>query len=96
MLEYAEYCGNFYGTPRAQVEAWLDEGLDVVLEIEVQGAKKVMAKCPEAVSVFILSPSFGVLEKRLRRRATDSEELSKSGWPPPGGKSSKRRITTIW
>ena len=47
MLEYAEYCGNFYGTPRAQVEAWLDEGLDVVLEIEVQGAKKVMAKCPE-------------------------------------------------
>ena len=49
-------------------------GLDVVLEIEVQGAKKVMAKCPEAVSVFILPPSFGVLEKRLRRRATDSEE----------------------
>ena len=45
MLEYAEYCGNFYGTPRAQVETWLDEGLDVVLEIEVQGAKKVMAKC---------------------------------------------------
>ena len=74
VLEYAEYCGNFYGTPRAQVEAWLDEGLDVVLEIEVQGAKKVMAKCPEAVSVFILPPSFAVLEKRLRRRATDSEE----------------------
>ena len=66
VLEYAEYCGNFYGTPRAQVETWLDEGLDVVLEIEVQGAKKVMAKCPEAVSVFILPPSFAVLEKRLR------------------------------
>lgn len=97
VLEYAEYCGNFYGTPRAQVEAWLDEGLDVVLEIEVQGAKKVMAKCPEAVSVFILPPSFAVLEKRLRRRATDSEEaVQKRLGPPPGGKSSKRRITTIW
>ena len=92
VLEYAEYCGNFYGTPRAQVEAWLDEGLDVVLEIEVQGAKKVMAKCPEAVSVFILPPSFAVLEKRLRRRATDSEEAvqkrlaaARGGNPPSGG-----------
>lgn len=74
VLEYAEYCGNFYGTPRAQMEAWLNEGLDVILEIEVQGAKKVMAKCPDAVSVFILPPSFAVLEKRLRRRGTDSEE----------------------
>lgn len=74
MLECAEYCGNFYGTPRAQVETWLSEGCDVVLEIEVQGAKKVMDKCPEAVSVFLLPPSFEVLEKRLRRRATDSEE----------------------
>ena len=73
MLEYAEYCGNFYGTPRAQVEAWLDEGLDVVLEIEVQG-QKGDGQMPEAVSVFILPPSFAVLEKRLRRRATDSEE----------------------
>lgn len=74
VLEYAEYCGNFYGTPRAQMEAWLNEGFDVILEIEVQGAKKVMAKCPGAVSVFILPPSFAVLEKRLRRRGTDSEE----------------------
>lgn len=74
VLEYAEYCGNYYGTPRAQMETWLNEGLDVILEIEVQGAKKVMAKCPGAVSVFILPPSFAVLEKRLRRRGTDSEE----------------------
>ena len=74
VLEYAEYCGNFYGTPKAQVEAWQQEGFDVILEIEVQGAKKVMQKCPDAVSVFILPPSLQVLEKRLRRRATDSEE----------------------
>ena len=74
LLEYAEYSGNYYGTPLSFIEQQRQQGRHVVLEIEVQGAKKVMAKCPEAVSVFILPPSFAVLEKRLRRRATDSEE----------------------
>ena len=74
LLEYAEFVGNYYGTPLKNVEKLRAERKNVLLEIEVQGAKKVMAKCPEAVSVFILPPSFAVLEKRLRRRATDSEE----------------------
>ena len=74
LLEFAEYNGNYYGTPEEAITGWLNQGKNVLLEIEVQGAKKVMAKCPEAVSVFILPPSFAVLEKRLRRRATDSEE----------------------
>jgi len=74
LLEYAEYCGNYYGTPRDDVERWLEKGRDVVLEIEVQGAAQVLRKCPEAVSVFIMPPSLGELEKRLRGRETEDEE----------------------
>ena len=74
MLEYACYCGNYYGTPRAAVEERLARGEDVVLEIEVQGAHKVRGACPEAVSVFLMPPSVAELEKRLRGRGTESEE----------------------
>ena len=74
VLEYAEYCGNFYGTPRAQVEAWLDEGLDVVLEIEVQGAEQVMNHRSDLVSIFITIPSMEELERRLRDRGTETED----------------------
>ena len=78
MLEYASYCGNYYGTPRAAVEKKLNEGLDVILEIEVQGALQVMEHCPEAVSIFILPPSVEELEKRLFGRQTeDIETISK-------------------
>ncbi len=76
-LESAEFVGNFYGTPRAAIEEKLKQGTDVVLEIEVQGAMQVRAKCPEAMLVFILPPSVGELERRLHKRATDGDDVIK-------------------
>ena len=73
-LEYAEFADNCYGTPRAYVEKLLDSGMNVVLEIDVQGALQVMKSMPECVSVFILPPSFEELEHRLRGRGTETEE----------------------
>lgn len=75
MLEYAEYCGNFYGTPEKAVDEMLAAGRDVLLEIEVQGALKVMEKRPDAVSVFILPPSLKTLRERLTKRGTETEEV---------------------
>lgn len=75
MLEYAEYCGNYYGTPRKAVYDKLAEGKDVILEIEVQGAMKIREKCPEAMFVFILPPSLGTLRHRLEKRGTESAEV---------------------
>lgn len=75
MLEYANYCGNYYGTPKKPVEDMLAEDKNVILEIEVQGALKVMEKCPEAVSVFILPPSLKELRRRLHKRGTETEEV---------------------
>lgn len=74
MLEYAEYCGNYYGTPAKAVHDKLSEGKDVVLEIEVQGAAKIREKCPEAVFIFILPPSRDALRERLEKRGTESAE----------------------
>ena len=74
LLEYAEYVSNFYGTPRFFVEQMLSEGMNVLLDIEVQGARQVKQKMPEAVMIFIAPPSLEVLEQRLRGRGTDSEE----------------------
>ena len=73
-LEYAQYVGNYYGTPMAPVEEKLEQGIDVLLEIEVQGALKVMEKCPDAVSVFIAPPSLEELGNRLSGRGTEAEE----------------------
>lgn len=73
-LEYAQYVGNYYGTPMDPVEEKLEQGIDVLLEIEVQGALKVMEKCPDAVSVFIAPPSLEELGNRLRGRGTEAEE----------------------
>ena len=67
-LEYAVYSGNRYGTPAGPVDALLEAGYDVVLEIEVQGALQVMERRPDAVSVFVAAPSFAELERRLRGR----------------------------
>ena len=75
MLEHAEYCGNYYGTPRFTVEEWMSKGRDVILEIEVQGADQIRKKCPDSVSVFILPPSLKILGDRLRRRGTETEEV---------------------
>lgn len=74
LLEYAQYVGNYYGTSLKVIRDKLEQGTDVLLDIEVQGAAKVRARCPEAVRVFILPPSAQVLESRLRGRSTDSEE----------------------
>jgi len=74
MIESAEYCGNFYGTPCKPIDGWLANGDDVILEIEVQGGSQIKNKCPDSVSVFILPPSFAVLEQRLKDRKTESEE----------------------
>lgn len=67
-LEHAVYSGNRYGTPAGPVDALLDAGYDVVLEIEVQGALQVMERRPDAVSVFVAAPGFAELERRLRGR----------------------------
>ena len=75
LLEYAEYVHNYYGTSLRVIEEKLASGIDVLLDIEVQGAAKVRAKCPEAVLIFIIPPSFEELSRRLHRRATDQEDV---------------------
>ena len=75
MLEYASYVSNFYGTPKAPVENWLNEGKDVILEIEVQGGRQIKEVAPDCVSLFILPPSLEVLESRLRGRGTEPDEV---------------------
>lgn len=74
MLEYAEYAGNYYGTPKAAVDRMLNEGKNVVLKIEVQGAAKIRRLYPDVISIFLMPPSMKILESRLRGRGTDDEE----------------------
>ena len=71
-LEYAEYNGNYYGTPRDKISEKLNEGKDVILEIEIQGALKVKEIVPDAIFIFILPPSMDELRRRLVNRGTDS------------------------
>ena len=74
-LEYAEYVGNKYGTPKEAVFRMLDEGLDVILEIEVKGFLQIKKACPECVTIFVAPPSFEELQLRLRGRGTEDEEV---------------------
>ena len=74
VLEFAEYAGNYYGTPKAPVDKMLSEGKNVVLKIEVQGAAKIRKIYPDVVSIFLMPPSMSVLEKRLRGRGSEDEE----------------------
>ncbi len=74
LLEYNEFIGNFYGTPKKPVDKALSEGRDMILEVDVNGAFKVKDKMPEAVSIFIMPPSFKELQRRLSSRGTDSAE----------------------
>lgn len=74
-LEWAVFCGHRYGTPRPNVEKWLSAGHHVVLDIDVQGARRVKEAMPQAVLVFLLPPSWEVLEARIRARGTDAEEV---------------------
>jgi len=73
-LEYAQYVGEYYGTPAKPVQDNIDSGITVILDIEVQGAKQVMKKRPDAITIFIMAPDMEELENRLRGRGTDSEE----------------------
>lgn len=74
LLEWAEFAGNCYGTPRQQVEDKIREGKRVLLEIELEGARQIRASFPEAMRIFIMPPSMQELEQRLRGRGQDSEE----------------------
>lgn len=78
LLEHANVFGNRYGTSRADVETHLDAGRDVILEIDWQGAQQVRAAAPDCISIFILPPSRAELERRLRGRDSDSEEVIKT------------------
>jgi guanylate kinase len=85
MLEWASYCGNYYGTPGEYVEKKLCEGKNVILEIEVQGALKVKELLPETLMIMVTPPDFSTLEARLRGRGTNTEEdiknrLAHSRW----------------
>jgi guanylate kinase len=74
LLEWAEYAGNYYGTPRAAVEGQIQLGQSVILEIEVVGARKIHHTFPSALRIFVLPPSLAELERRIRDRGQDSEE----------------------
>lgn len=74
-IEWACFCGNYYGTPKDVVEKMLNDGKDVVLEIEVQGAMQVKSEYPEAVFIFVIPPSLEILKQRLVGRGTESEEV---------------------
>lgn len=74
-LEYAQYVSHYYGTPRRYVEDQLTCGLDVILEIEIQGAMKVKEKFPEAILIFIMPPSFETLRERLTGRGSESQDV---------------------
>ena len=74
LLEWAEYAGNYYGTPKQPVEESIQNGKTIILEIEVLGARQVSENFSDAVKIFILPPSFSELENRLRGRGNDSEE----------------------
>ncbi len=75
LIEYAQYCGNYYGTPRAYVEEQLQSGKNVVLEIEIQGAMKIKELFPESLLLFVTPPTAAELERRLKGRGTETEEV---------------------
>ena len=74
-LEHAGYVGNYYGTPKAYVDRKLEEGFDVILEIEIQGALNIKKKVPEAILIYMLPPSAKTLKERLTGRGTETEEV---------------------
>lgn len=72
LFEWVEYCGNYYGTPKSYIEESINIGIDVILEIEVEGALKTKEKFPEAVLIFILPPSYDELKRRITNRGTEN------------------------
>lgn len=74
-VEHAEYCGNYYGTPRDYVESQLEAGRDVILEIEIQGALEIKKKFPTSLLLFVMPPSVAELKRRLIGRGTETEDV---------------------
>ena len=75
MLEYAQYCENYYGTLKQEVDSNLEKGKNVILEIDVQGAMQIKKQRPEGVFIFMLPPSVKELERRLRKRGTETDDV---------------------
>ena len=75
LVEYAEYCGNYYGTPKAYVDSQLAEGKDIILEIEIQGALKIKKQFPDSLLLFITPPDADTLKNRLTGRGTETEDV---------------------
>ena len=75
LLEYNNFCGNYYGSPKAPVMAWLEEGRDVILEVDVNGAAQIRSRMPKAISIFIMPPSYAELHRRLSCRNTETKEV---------------------
>ncbi|EHQ91475.1 guanylate kinase [Desulfosporosinus youngiae] len=75
LLEWAQFCDNYYGTPRFAVEQAIQAGRDVILEIEIQGALQIKKRFPQGVFTFIVPPSMDVLSERIHKRGTESEEV---------------------
>jgi len=75
LIEFAQYCGNYYGTPRAYVEQQLEAGRNVILEIEIQGATNIKKLFPESCLLFVTTPSAAILESRLKGRGTETDEV---------------------
>ncbi|MBO5211672.1 MAG: guanylate kinase [Clostridia bacterium] len=75
LLEYNEYIGNYYGTPKAPVIAAIENGDDILIEVDVNGAKEICQKLPEAITVFIMPPSYKELKRRLSGRGTETQDL---------------------
>lgn len=75
LLEWAEFCGNYYGTPQFAVEQAIQAGHDVILEIEIQGALQVKKRFPQGVFIFVVPPSMDALSERIHKRGTESEEV---------------------
>lgn len=73
-LEYTNYVGNYYGTPKGPIKEKLDQGIDVILEIEIEGASNIKKLLPESIFIFIMPPSIKTLVKRLKKRNTDSND----------------------
>lgn len=78
LIEYACYCDNYYGTPRDYVEAQMEQGKDVILEIELQGALKIKQQYPDALLLFVMPPDAKTLAERLQGRGTETEEVMKA------------------
>lgn len=75
LLEYNQFVGNYYGTPKAPVEAAINSGKDIIVEIDVNGAAQIRSKIKEAISVFIMPPSLEILKARLSRRGTETTDV---------------------